>query len=148
MSAPKRKGSGYERRLANELWDRGLAVLRGCSSGGGVRRRFVPDIVAVYGGRVVVIEVKYRSRPGTVRIDAEKISRILEFARRCGGEAYIAVKFRGSEWRFVRVDSPSEVVIRPEDLDGGLTLDQLVGRLKSRSLEGFLDGSVTPSKDH
>ncbi len=46
MSLAKRKGSAHERALANKLWDMGLAVLRGgCSSGGGVRKRFVPDIV-------------------------------------------------------------------------------------------------------
>ncbi|MFP3161245.1 MAG: Holliday junction resolvase, partial [Vulcanisaeta sp.] len=82
MSIPKRKGSAHERNLANKLWDMGLAVLRGCSSGGGVRKRFVPDIVAMGPGFVLVLEVKYRSERNPIRIEEEKVSKLLEFAER------------------------------------------------------------------
>jgi len=103
VSKAKRKGSAYERKLANELWDMGCAVLRGCSSGGGVRRRYVPDIVAICGGKVFVFELKYRKEPTTVRLDDEKVAKLLEFSRRCKGRAFLAVKFGKMPWKVVEI---------------------------------------------
>jgi Holliday junction resolvase len=138
MSIPKRKGSTHERNLANKLWDMGLAVLRGCSSGGGVRKRFVPDIVAMGPGFVLVLEVKYRSERNPIRIEEEKVSKLLEFAERARGHAYIAVKFKGDDWRFIPVTSKSSIVIKPDDLNNAYTLEQLIGKYVNRSLLDFL----------
>jgi Holliday junction resolvase len=138
MSIPKRKGSAHERNLANRLWDMGLAVLRGCSSGGGVRKRFVPDIVAMGPNFVLVLEVKYRSERNPVRIEEEKVSKLLEFAERARGHAYIAVKFKGDDWRFIQVTSKSSIVIKPDDLNNAYTLEQLIGKYVNRSLLDFL----------
>lgn len=138
MSIPKRKGSAHERNLANKLWDMGLAVLRGCSSGGGVRKRFVPDIVAMGPGFVLVLEVKYRSERNPVRIEEEKVSKLLEFAERARGHAYIAVKFKGDDWRFIPVTSKSSIVIKPDDLNNAYTLEQLISKYVNRSLLDFL----------
>jgi len=138
MSIPKRKGSAHERNLANKLWDMGLAVLRGCSSGGGVRKRFVPDIVAMGPGFVLVLEVKYRSERNSIRIEEEKVSKLLEFAERARGHAYIAVKFKGDDWRFIPVTSKSSIVIKPDDLNNAYTLEQLIGKYVNRSLLDFL----------
>jgi len=138
MSIPKRKGSAHERNLANKLWDMGLAVLRGCSSGGGVRKRFVPDIVAMGPKFVLVLEVKYRSERNSIRIEEEKVSKLLEFAERARGHAYIAVKFKGDDWRFIPVTSKSSIVIKPDDLNNAYTLEQLIGKYVNRSLLDFL----------
>jgi Holliday junction resolvase - archaeal type len=138
MSIPKRKGSAHERNLANRLWDMGLAVLRGCSSGGGVRKRFVPDIVAMGPGFVLVLEVKYRSERNSIRIEEEKVSKLLEFAERARGHAYIAVKFKGDDWRFIPVTSKSSIVIKPDDLNNAYTLEQLISKYVNRSLLDFL----------
>ncbi|KUO80389.1 Holliday junction resolvase [Vulcanisaeta sp. EB80] len=138
MSIPKRKGSAHERNLANKLWDMGLAVLRGCSSGGGVRKRFVPDIVAMGPGFVLVLEVKYRSERNPIRIEEEKVSKLLEFAERARGHAYIAVKFKGDDWRFIPVTSKSSIVIKPDDLNNAYTLEQLISKYVNRSLLDFL----------
>jgi Holliday junction resolvase len=138
MSIPKRKGSAHERNLANKLWDMGLAVLRGCSSGGGVRKRFVPDIVAMGPGFVLVLEVKYRSERNSIRIEEEKVSKLLEFAERARGHAYIAVKFKGDDWRFIPVTSKSSIVIKPDDLNNAYTLEQLISKYVNRSLLDFL----------
>ncbi len=138
MSLSKRKGSAHERALANKLWDMGLAVLRGCSSGGGVRKRFVPDIVAMGPGFVLVLEVKYRSERGPVRIEEEKVEKLLEFARRAKGDAYIAVKFRGDDWRILPISDRGGVTIRPDDLGNAYTLEQLVNKYMSRSLTEYL----------
>jgi Holliday junction resolvase - archaeal type len=138
MSIPKRKGSAHERNLASKLWDMGLAVLRGCSSGGGVRKRFVPDIVAMGPGFVLVLEVKYRSERNPIRIEGEKVSKLLEFAERARGHAYIAVKFKGDDWRFIPVTSKSSIVIKPDDLNNAYTLEQLISKYVNRSLLDFL----------
>ncbi len=138
MSLPKRKGSAHERALANKLWDMGLAVLRGCSSGGGVRKRFVPDIVAMGPGFILVLEVKYRSERGTIRIEEEKIVKLLEFAERAKGDAYVAIKFRGDDWRFIPVTNKSSLLIRPEDLGNAFTLEQLINKYMSKSLMEYL----------
>jgi len=139
MVIPKRKGSSHERSLANRFWESGFAVLRGCSSGGGVRRRFVPDIVALMGGRVIVIEAKYRSRAGYVHVEGEKVRRLLEFARRAGGEAYVAVKFGRDEWRLIPVTSDNELILKPQDLHDALSLEQFMNRFKSRSLLDYIN---------
>ena len=138
MATPKRKGSTYERALANKLWSMGLAVLRGCSSGGGVRKRFVPDIVAIGPGFVLVLEVKYRSERKPVRIEEEKVSKLLEFAKRAGGDAYVAIKFKGDDWRFIPITEKASIVVKPDDLDSAYTLEQLISKYVSRSLLDFL----------
>jgi Holliday junction resolvase len=138
MATPKRKGSTYERALANKLWSMGLAVLRGCSSGGGVRKRFVPDIVAIGPGFVLVLEVKYRSERKPVRIEEEKVSKLLEFAKRAGGDAYVAIKFKGDDWRFIPITEKASIVVKPDDLNGAYTLEQLISKYVSRSLLDFL----------
>ncbi|MCC6019832.1 MAG: Holliday junction resolvase [Thermoproteaceae archaeon] len=107
----RRKGVERERKLANYFWERGCAVLRGCSSGGGVRRRFVPDLIAICRGRVLVFEVKYRSRHAALHVERERLEKLLEFARRAGGEAYLLVKYSRGPWRVL---SPAEVVRRDD----------------------------------
>ena len=105
----KEKGSHYERRLVELLWRRGFACVRGGSSGGGCRRRFVPDVIAMRNGVILVFEVKIRSKEDVVYIEATKVSKLLDFAKRAGGRAFIAIKYGRSEWKFIPVDklSPS-----------------------------------------
>jgi len=95
----KRRGSAKERELANFFWERGCAVLRGCSSGGGVRKRYVPDVVAICRGRVLVFEVKYRSRYAPIKIETDKLEKLIAFAERAGGRAYILVKYGREPWK-------------------------------------------------
>lgn len=98
----KRKGSTKERELANHFWERGCAVLRGCSSGGGIRKRYVPDLVAICRGNVLIFEVKYRSKYGTIVVENEKIDKLLDFAKRAGGEAFLLVKYGRNPWRVLK----------------------------------------------
>ncbi len=100
MKSIKERGASYERKLAQELWDRGFAVVRAGSSGGGLRKRYAPDIVALKKGVVLAIEVKKTSSlPLYVR--SEQIEKLLEFAERAGALPLIAVKLPGREWLFV-----------------------------------------------
>ncbi|RFA94208.1 Holliday junction resolvase Hjc [Pyrobaculum aerophilum] len=99
----KRKGSAKERELANFFWERGCAVLRGCSSGGGVRKRYVPDVVAICKGKVLVFEVKYRSKYAPIKIEQEKLEKLAVFAKRAGGEAYLLVKYGRNPWKVLEI---------------------------------------------
>jgi Holliday junction resolvase len=105
-SSPKRKGTRAEVELARLLWERGYAVVRGPSSGGGVRRRFQPDIVAMKNGVILVIEVKTARRPGDpVYVESHKVLGLEEFARRAGARPLIGVRVKGGEWRFHELSS-------------------------------------------
>ncbi len=98
----KRKGTRIENELANMLWAKGFAVVRGPSSGAGVRKRYQPDIVAIKNGIVYVIEVKSRKND-IVYIDAGQIFGIQEFAKRSKGIPLVAVKSHG-KFKFYTID--------------------------------------------
>ncbi|GGP20764.1 Holliday junction DNA helicase [Thermocladium modestius] len=140
----KAKGSSYERKIANYLWEEGFAVLRGCSSGGGVRRRYVPDIVATINGKTLVIEVKYRAREGTIYIEGDKYARLLEFARRASGAAYVAVKYGSDKWRVIPAEKlertgEGNMAVRPSAVaELGMPLEALVASLKNEPLTEFM----------
>lgn len=130
---PKRRASVYENELANTLWEMGFAVVRGPSSGGGVRRRFQPDLIAVRRGVVLVFEVKL-SRGGVLYVDGEKVRRLLEFAGRAGGRAFIAVRIAGGEWRFHEAGALEETV------SGNYRLQRPEAGLRLRDLQALVEG--------
>jgi len=104
--SPKRKGTMAENELARLLWERGFAVIRGPSSGGGVRTRFQPDIVAIKEGSIFVIEIKTAREPEQpVYVEGHKVIGLAEFARRAGGQAFVGVRIKGGEWRFHPIES-------------------------------------------
>lgn len=144
MTDPKAKGFRVERELANKLWSLGFAVMRGAASGAGARKRFVPDIVAMRNGKIVILEVKYRSRANeTIRIEFSRISKLLEFARRAGGKVYIAVKYGKESWKFIPIEDIEKFEkdstgfkLKKEIIDKiGISLRQLVERELSESIE-------------
>ncbi|MEZ0319603.1 MAG: Holliday junction resolvase Hjc [Pyrobaculum sp.] len=130
---PKRKGSAKERELANFFWEKGCAVLRGCSSGGGVRKRYVPDIVAICRGRVLVFEVKYRAKYAPIRLEGEKLEKLLMFARRAGGGAYLLVKFGRGPWKVV---TPAAQVEK-EDYEKAPELPLFLESILSTSIDKY-----------
>lgn len=132
-SKPKRRGSMYENELANTLWDMGFAVVRGPSSGGGVRKRFQPDLVAIRNGVVLVFEVKV-SRGGPVYIDSGKVGRLREFARRAGARVFVAVRVLGEGWRFHELDSLEETG------SGNFKVSKPTVGLKLRDLKALVEG--------
>ena len=96
----KRVATRLENELANLLWDRGYAVVRGPSSGSGARRRFQPDLIAARDGVILIIEVK-RGHPGRpIYIPPRQVEGLLELEKRSGGRAVVAVKVPWEEWRF------------------------------------------------
>ncbi len=91
-----------ERELANILWSKGFAVIRGPASGAGTRRRFQPDLVAMKSGKIAVIEVK-KTNKLPVYIRSEQILGLSEFSRRANAKAFIAVRLKGGKWLFYRL---------------------------------------------
>jgi Holliday junction resolvase - archaeal type len=134
VTSPKAKGASKERSVANLLWDRGCAVLRGCSSGGGVRKRFVPDVVAVCRGQVLVLELKYRARRAAIRVEEEKVEGLLEFASRAGGRAYVLAKFGRGPWKVFEVGGPGAISINGDMYDRAPELDHLLASIFNKQL--------------
>ena len=134
MTSPKAKGASKERSIANLLWERGCAVLRGCSSGGGVRKRFVPDVVAICAGKVLVMELKYRAKRTSVKIEREKVEGLLEFAARSGGKAYVLVKFGREPWKIFEVSDRGELSINGEMYDKAPELEHLLLSIFNKQL--------------
>ncbi|MEZ0394688.1 MAG: Holliday junction resolvase Hjc [Desulfurococcaceae archaeon] len=146
MRAPRSRGFQHERDLARRLWEKGLAVVRAPASGSKARRLVYPDLVAIYRGRVVAIEAKTTRRGGAIYVRREQVEKLMEFARRAGGEAYVAIKHVGTgDWRFVRIDSLVEAgnsfKVTREAIEGSPRLEELVDEIKgARPLTEFLGG--------
>ncbi len=95
-----RKGYMAENQLVHILYERGWAVMRAPRSG----KISIPspDIVAIKGGRVVIIEVKSRSAGFQIR--KEQLDEMREWVLRSGGEGYVALKLPYKGWRFLKLD--------------------------------------------
>ncbi|NOZ89022.1 MAG: Holliday junction resolvase [Crenarchaeota archaeon] len=135
----RRRGFDAERELALRLWSKGFAVVRGPASGSRARRLIYPDLVALYHGRIFVFEVKYRRSGGPLYVEAEQARRLEEFARRAGGEAYIAVKVPRRGWRLVPLESaaytPSgRLRIGEEELETAPTLEEFIRSVVNAAL--------------
>jgi len=98
MSTPYRLGKRAEYELIKKLVRAGYAVMRAPASGAKAKKVFYPDVMAVkykdgkY--RVLIFEVKMRSRKIPIYIAGPKIWMLRDYARRSGGEAYVAVKIQ------------------------------------------------------
>jgi len=134
----RRKGSEKERNLANLFWQYNCAVLRGCSSGGGVRKRYVPDIVAICRGSVLVFEVKYRNKTSSIRLDANRVSKLLEFANRSGGRAYLLFKFGRGPWKIFPIDGPEDVHVNREVYEKAQELSLFLYSIYNKKLDLYI----------
>ncbi|ABM81109.1 Holliday junction resolvase Hjc [Hyperthermus butylicus] len=136
------KGFNAERELARKLWSRGFAVVRAPASGSKAKHVFYPDLVAMYRGKIFVFEVKYRTTSETIYIEKEKILKLVDFAERAGGKAYIAIKLLGKGWLVVPVDNLAETAGGRYKIDLNsmkvLTLDEFVNRIQNESLTRYV----------
>ncbi|MEB3756802.1 MAG: Holliday junction resolvase [Desulfurococcales archaeon] len=129
----RQKGFYYERSLARKLWSKGFAVIRGPGSGGGSKDIIQPDLVAVKDGKIFVFEIKVRWKRNAIYIGKEKVERLKEFAKRAGGEPFIAVKIIDHvDWKFIPVDrlektGKGNYKVSMEFLGEALTLSNLLG---------------------
>jgi len=142
------KGYTAERELVIKLWRLGFAVMRAPASGAKIKKAKYPDVVAIKSGKVLIFEVKSRSKLGSIYLHTAQIQKLREFAERASGVAYIAIRLPGSEWRFIPLEalekvSESRYRISKELITGAETLDELLRRLKLiRTLDDFLEGSI------
>ncbi len=136
-SRQQRKGFDKERDLVLRLWSYGFAAMRAPASGARAKRIFYPDVLAAYRGRIFVFEVKYRSEPGPIYIEASKVEKLRDFAQRAGAEPMIAVKYGRSEWRLIPLDecpsTGSSIRVDPKLVEEkGVSLSEFVSRVKGQ----------------
>ncbi|HDI74981.1 MAG: Holliday junction resolvase [Thermoprotei archaeon] len=126
----KDKGAKWERELAQILWDKGFACIRGPASGARVQKRFCPDLVALKNGCIFIFEIKYRKSREPIYIEKDKINKLLDFAERAGGYAFIAIRIRSEKkWRFVKAEeldeTPESFKISPEKIERAYSIRDL-----------------------
>lgn len=123
-----RKGTRRERELANELDDRGFAVIRAPASGAATTRE-LPDVFAGNGNDLYAIEAK-ASSGDPIYVDSEELDALAAFALGFNAKRRIAVRFDREEWAFFhprnlhRTDAGNRR-IKVEDLPSGDSLDDL-----------------------
>jgi Holliday junction resolvase len=132
----KREATRLENELANILWERGFAVVRGPSSGSAARRRFQPDLIAAKDGAILIIEVKKGREGRPLYIPPHQVEGLRELERRSGGKAVIAVKIPWHGRRFHFLDGLHETKggrLRVDRPEAGMKLVELEEVVLSRS---------------
>lgn len=143
VSSAKRKSYEAENELANILWSMGFAVIRGPASGGGARKRFQPDLVAVKNGKILVFEIKRCSdEEKPLYLDSSQILGLQEWGRRAGGSVYIAIRFKGGEWRF------HEVKELEVTRGGNFKLDKPKSGLRLREFIELIEAKTRPLTEY
>lgn len=113
-----------------------MAVMRAPASGSKAKRILYPDIVAIYRGKIIVVEVKTVKSPRNLYIEPHQVEKLLEFASRAGGDAYIAVKIVGTgEWIFVPASklektSGGRYKLSKDAISEGVKLEALISLIK------------------
>jgi len=124
MGGRYRKGSDFERAMVAEFSGRGWVAFR--AAGSGKADRFLPDVVAVKAGRVIIIECKATTKDRLSLKPA--ILALAEYARKAGADSYVAVRFFRQRPRLYDV---KELSARDgytiTDKDGYVTIDYAAG---------------------
>jgi Holliday junction resolvase len=146
---PKARARGFraERELVSKLWKMGFAVIRGPASGAKIRRSIYPDVVAIKDRKIFVFEVKVRSKPSSIYIDRNQLSKVIEFARRASGEALLAIRITSLKiWKAVPVNeinidstTSNKIKISRDVIDRSEDLFSYISRKISRSIEEYID---------
>ena len=144
MGSNKVRGSAVERYIVSRLRDKGFAVIRAPASGSR-RKDHVPDIIALKSGVIILIEVKSRKNGKKIYIEGEQAIGINEFARKSGGELFLAAKINRT-LRFVKFEELRKTeggnyVIDLESIEKGMDIDDLVRYVESKiskTLDAFL----------
>jgi Holliday junction resolvase len=144
----KREATRLENELANILWERGFAVVRGPSSGSAARRRFQPDLIAAKDGTILIIEVKKAREGRPLYVPPHQVEGLRELERRSGGRAVVAVKIPWYGWRFHLLDGLHETrggrlrIDRPESGMKLVEIEEIIlGR--SKRIDEYLGDSRT-----
>jgi Holliday junction resolvase len=97
----KSKGTNAERELIHKFWASGYAAVR--VAGSGSMKYPSPDIIASKGSRVIVLECKV-TKDQSKYLEKEEISDLKTFACFFNAEAFVAVKFNGIGWFFLKTE--------------------------------------------
>ena len=115
-----KKGYRAENELTKLLSSLGYAVLRAPKSG-----KNTVDVIACKNGNIFVFECKHWK--SNARISKKQISNLLEFAKKAGGVAFIALK-SNTGWIFLRAE---------DVMESGCKISNLLIARKGFSVEFF-----------
>jgi len=133
MGGRYKKGSDFERAIVSELTERGWVAFRAAGSGKG--DRFLPDVVALKGGKAMIIECKATTKDRLSLKPA--ILALADYAAKAGADAHVAVRFFRQRPRFYFVkDLISKDDYTIADNDEFITLDAAIGE-QGRLKDGF-----------
>ncbi|MHA1223549.1 MAG: Holliday junction resolvase Hjc [Candidatus Heimdallarchaeaceae archaeon] len=105
----KKRASDYERMLVNRFWDNGFAVMRAPSSSG-TKKMPRPDIFVGSAKKKLMFSIEIKtSRQNVFYVQESQIKGLLEFTKRMGGKAYLAVKFVGKRMDFLFLAVPDSL---------------------------------------
>jgi len=131
----KKRAADYERQLMNLFWDNGFAVLRAPASSG-TTKIHTPDIFAGSKERGLFIAIELKtSRQNFFYVKKSQIRGLLEFSRRMGAQAYLAVKFIGKRTGFLFLSVPDALIdsrgdsyiVRLKDVkERGISFEELI----------------------
>lgn len=146
MPRNRRRGFQAERELVKKLWDHGFAVIRAPASGSGARRFFYPDIVAIYHGKIFVIEVKYRSSNDPIYISKDKIDKLLDFAKRANARVFIAIKIRNRGWYLASLMEACTATLQGCKIEINnnsiISLEDFINRIINDSLDKYISNNA------
>jgi len=125
----KQKGSAKERILRDKLYNRGLLVFRIAGSGS-TRKIPATDLIVVYKGKTIGLEVKSAQKLRNFRISDTQIAKLIEISKHL--EVWFAVYIKGIGWKFVRFEGCR--VINKYDIEKGLNIDQFVSYIKNERI--------------
>ena len=129
-----KKGYSEERDLVHKLWDRNFAAMRAPASGGATKKP-LPDIIAGNGEIYLAIEVKTTSKD-KLYIDSSQIDALEEFSNIFGATTYIGVKFKYTNWLFLKPEDVQRTknnnlkIEKDNVLEIALDIDEITGLSK------------------
>jgi Holliday junction resolvase len=125
----KRKGINAERELIHKFWENNWTAIR--VAGSGSSKYPSPDIIAANISRKLAIEAKL-TKDDKKYFTKQDIGQILEFSKKFGAEAWLAVKFSKYGWFFL---PPSEI----EKTKEGFVFSLKKAKLKGLSFNELLN---------
>ncbi|MDR2873857.1 MAG: Holliday junction resolvase [Methanobrevibacter sp.] len=126
-----KKGSKEERDLVHLLWEKGFAAMRAPASGGATKKP-LPDVLAGNSKKYLAIEVKTTSKE-LIYVDSSQMDALIEFSKIFGAESYLGVKFKQTNWIFLKPNTITKTksqnykVEKKSVLEIGLDIDEIVG---------------------
>ncbi len=101
----KSKGTNAERDLVHKFWAEGFAAIR--SAGSGSMKYPSPDLLVAKEGNIIAIECK-TTKNQYKYIEKKEIDDLREFSRIFNAIPRIAIKFKGEEWIFIKLEDLGE----------------------------------------